>query len=406
MKVLFLTPQLPHPPTKGTALRNFHLMANLASGHEVYLLSFVEESARHRQAEAVSEMEAYCRRVVTVPVPPHPMGRRLRHLLLSSLPDMALRLRSAQFASALGRLLEQEGFDIVQVEGIEMAPYIPLIASLLGRRPRIVFDEHNAEYLLQRRAFEIALRRPGAWAGAAYSFLQWLKLRRYEREACRAADHVLVVSEADRQGLLALAPGLPTTVVPNGVDTSSFSFPRRCPPGAELVFTGTMDFRPNVDAMTWFCTQILPRIRREVPQAHLSIVGRSPSPAVRALAGASIVVTGEVDDIRPYLAAASVYVVPLRFGGGTRFKVLEALAAGVFTVSTRFGTEGIAVAHQRELLLADDANTFAHEVVRLLREPELGDRLAQAGRTLVERDFDWRVIVPRLERVYQSLGLC
>lgn len=405
MKVLFLTPQLPYSPRKGTALRNFHLIANLALCHEVHLLSFAEQSPPQEAAEALREMEAYCRHAVTVPVPPHPMSRRWRYLLLSQRPDMAIRLWSPPFAAALGHLLEQDGFDIVQVEGIEMAPYIPLVAALPRGRPRIVFDEHNTEYLLQRRAFEIAIRHPRRWAGAAYSFLQWLKLRRYEREACRAADHVLVVSEKDRQGLLALAPGLATTVVPNGVDTMSFSFPRPRPPGTELVFIGTMDFRPNVDAMIWFCTQILPRIRREVPRVRLSIVGRSPSPAVRALAGADVVVTGEVDDVRPYLAAAAAYVVPLRFGGGTRFKVLEALAAGVPTVSTRFGAEGIGVAHQRELLLADDAEGFAQEVVRLLREPELGEELAQAGRVLVERDFDWRGIVPRLEEVYRSLDL-
>jgi glycosyltransferase involved in cell wall biosynthesis len=289
-----------------------------------------------------------------------------------------------------------------------MAPYLDVVdeKGMEWRRPLIVFDDHNCEYVLQKRAFLTDLRIPARWPGAAYSFIQWQRLQRYEAQACRRADRVLAVSDADAAALHRLVPDVKATVVPNGIDTRAY---RPTPAHADapsLVFTGTMDFRPNVDAVLWFAREVLPRIRARVADVRFTAVGQRPH---RWLAGLrddpAVTLTGFVEDTRPYIADAAVYVVPLRMGGGTRFKMLEALAMGKAVVSTTLGAEGFPVTHGQELLLADEPEDFAEAVAALLGAPERRTELGQAGRAFVEARYDWRVIVPLVEKVYESPNL-
>jgi glycosyltransferase involved in cell wall biosynthesis len=270
-----------------------------------------------------------------------------------------------------------------------------------------VFDNLNCEYLLQKRAFLTDLRAPLRWPGAAYSFVQWQRLRRYEAQVCRAADQVLAVSDVDAAMLQELVPGLDVTVVPNGVDTLTYrpeftGLEPRMPEKA-LVFTGTMDFRPNVDAVLWFARQVLPRVRTEMPGVRFFVVGQRPHRRLDSLqSDPAITLTGWVRDPRPYIAQAAVYVAPLRIGGGTRLKLLEAMAMGKPVVATSLGAEGYPVTDGRELLLADTPEDFATTVLGLLRAPERRAQLGQAGRRFVEQQYDWRAIVPRLEAVYAA----
>jgi glycosyltransferase involved in cell wall biosynthesis len=324
---------------------------------------------------------------------------RLRDMLTTRQPDMALRLASEAYARRLAAWLARESFDVVHVEGIELAPYLGVVEAAQPR-PLIVFDDHNCEYLLQQRVFLTDLRIPARWPGAAYSLVQWRRLRRYEAQACRRADRVLAVSEADAAALQRLVPGLDVVVVPNGIDTRAY-FPSPGSSISTLVFTGTMDFRPNVDAVLWFAREVLPRIRAEVPETRLVVVGQRPHRRLDALwKDPAVTLTGWVEDTRPYIADAAVYVVPLRMGGGTRLKLLEAMAMGKPMVSTRLGAEGYPVTHGRELLLADTPADFAAAVVALLRSPEQQAELGRVARAFVERWYDWRVIVPQVEAVY------
>ncbi len=274
-------------------------------------------------------------------------------------------------------------------------------------RPLVVFDDHNCEYLLQKRAFLTDLRSPERWPGAAYSFVQWRRLRRYEAQACRCADRVLAVSDADAAALQRLVPDLDVTVIPNGIDTQVYrpaTFDPQ-PPTPSLVFTGTMDFRPNVDAVLWFAREVLPRVRAEIPEAHFVVVGQRPHRRLDALRGdTAVTLTGWVEDTRPYIAQAAVYVAPLRIGGGTRLKLLEAMAMGKPVVATRLGAEGYPVRDGCELLLADTPADFAAAVVNLLHTPERGAELGRAARAFVEERYDWRVIVPRVEAVYEEVA--
>lgn len=406
IRILILTPQFPYPPHQGTTLRNFNLIAGLAQRHSVHLLSFGDPAGR-----TDTPVHTACHSVQVIPPPERSMSQRLQGLLLSRLPDMALRLPSAHFQAALDATLTSEVPDVVEVEGIELAQYLFRVAERRGdaKRPLLVFDDHNAEYVLQQRAFETDLRQPGRWIGAAYSFVQWQRLRRYERMACRTADRVVAVSETDAEVLRRLVPGLEPTVVPNGVDMGFYTAPvppleaHGAPSARDLVFTAKMDFRPNVDAVLWFAQEVLPWIHRESPETRFWVVGKDPHPRLAPLAdNPAVVLTGWVDDVRPYIAGAAVYVIPLRIGGGTRLKVLEAMAMNKAIVSTAVGCEGFDLAPDQELLIADEPADFAAAVVALLRDPERRERMGRAARRFAGSRYDWRMIVPRLEGVYET----
>ncbi len=405
-RVLFLTSELPYPPHQGMAIRAYNLLAGLRDRCRVdlYSLSSSPDAAQHATA-----LRQVCETVVVLPAPTRTRAQRLRALLTTRLPDMALRAYSPAFAGAVLRALAQGEYSVLHVESIEMAPYaLAALRANLPRRPRILFDDLNAEYLLQRRAFETDLGHPRRWVAAAYSFVQWRRLARYERQVCRLADCVVAVSEWDRDALARLAPGANVCVVPNGIDASSYvnyaaegQGPTADTPGPKLVFTGKMDFRPNVDAVCWFVDAILPRVRAHVPDAHLYIVGQRPAPAVQALGSRpGITVTGFVPDVRPYIAAADVYVVPMRMGGGTRLKVLEAMTMGKAVVSTSLGCEGYGLTPGREIVVADDAARFADETVALLRDPARREQLGALAREFAVSRYDWSRIVPLLERAY------
>lgn len=414
MRILFLTPQLPYPPHQGTTIRNYNLIANLAPRHEIHLLSFVRS---RDEIDRAFPLHQYCRSIEAVLTPCRSSLKRLLSLFLSSLPDMALRLPSAEFKTKLRACLERERFDVVQIEGIEMAQHWMLevrnwkldyetgLPISNFQFPTPIFDDHNAEYVLQQRAFETDVRQPRRWVAALYSLIQWKKLSRYEAMICRLADRVVAVSEADKAALQRLVPGLEVAVVPNAVDIEYYTSvdirPSPLPPRA-LIFTGKMDFRPNVDAVLWFCQEVLPLVQGKVPDVRFYIVGQSPHRRVLRLADdPAVTVTGYVDDVRPYIAGACVYVIPLRMGGGTRLKVLEAMAMGKAIVSTSLGCEGFeGLVPSRDLFVADPPEEFAQRVIELLSDASRRERLGQAARRFVEEQYDWRLIVPKLESVY------
>jgi sugar transferase (PEP-CTERM/EpsH1 system associated) len=397
MRLLLLTPQLPYPPHQGTSLRNFNLIAQLTKRHRVSLLSFLEPDQSLDEAGPLLDL---CNWVDTVPVPRRSNALRLRQMLTTRHPDMAWRLWSPAFRDRLARRLAGSAFDVVQIEAIELAPYLPVI-ELSQPRPLIVYEDHNAEWVLQKRACLTDLRSPRRWPAAAYSFVQWLRLKRYEADVCRHADRVVAVSDADREAIRTIAPNVPVTVVPNGVDLAEYTCYQGPTKPYDMVFTGKMDFRPNIDAMLWFGREVWPLIHQRRPQASLAIVGQRPSPrldVLRDLPG--ITLTGWVEDVRPYIAGAGVYIAPLRVGGGTRLKLLQAMAMGSAIVATSLGAEGFPVIDGRELLLADTPADFARAVLTLLDAPGRRAQLGMFARRFAEDNYGWDTLVPRLEALY------
>jgi glycosyltransferase involved in cell wall biosynthesis len=323
---------------------------------------------------------------------------RLRDLLTSPRPDLARRLKSAPFTEQLRAWLRAHTFDWVLVEGLELAPYLDEVWSLpQPQSPRVAFDAHNCEYVLQQRAFSTDLRRPRRWPAAAYSFVQWRRLRRYEAEICRRADLVVAVSQADVAALQRLVPGLEPLLLPNGIFVEEYaSFVG----AADLerptfLFTGTMDFRPNVDGVLWFVKEVWPRLREALPGAHFYVVGKRPHARLEPLREMpGVQVTGAVPDTRPYFNAATVYVIPLWVGGGTRFKILEAAAMSKAIVSTTLGAEGFPGVGEA-VILADEPETFAAACRRLALDGTLREEQGARARDFVAA-YDWDALLPRL----------
>jgi len=402
-RILFLTPQLPYPPQQGTAIRNYNLIAQVARQYEVHLLSFHDTSSG---TVTPGPLHSLCASLDVVPAPHRSNLHRLLTVLTSPLPDIAHRLSSNLLRRRLGDLLSTLDLDVLQIEGLEMAQYGLWVKSQVkGKAPFIVYDAHNAEYLLQQRIFETDSRRPSRWVGALYSLIQWQKLRRYETRVCRHSDRVIACSPADADALARLVPGLEPIVVPNGVDTQHYRPDAVSPAslGAQaLVFTGKMDFRPNVDAVLWFCSEVLPIVRQRCPDVHLYVVGKNPHVRLAPLTRMpNVTITGFVEDIRPYIAAATVYVVPLLTGGGTRLKVLEAMAMGKAIVATTLACEGIPVVPEHDVVLCDTADDFASQVIALLQNGKRREELGRAARAFVKQHFDWQTVTTPLRRVYE-----
>ncbi len=407
--ILLLTPQTPFPPDQGAPIRNFSFIRYLGSNsdYELSLLSFARPGESCENSPALAQLQNYCHQVILVPHPPaRSRLTRLAELVRSRQPDLALRLSSPSFYATMTLLLRRVEFDVILCEALEMAPFVLSYFSSLppgSKRPRLVLDEHNAEHRLQQRIYQhegqAGFKRLPA---ALYSRLQAYRLAQYEARALRFFDRSIAVSEPDRAALQAL-PGVRAeiAVISNGLDLQEFT------PGdasedtaGTLVFTGTMDFRPNVDAVTWFAREIWPLIRQERPQARFIIVGRRPAAAVQSLNRLSgIEVTGAVEDARPYIRFSSLYVVPMRMGGGVRYKVLEALAMGKAVVTTTMGVEGIDLVAGQEALVVDSPADFARICLELLAQPDRRAALGRNGRSFVEQHFDWRKITPRLEQV-------
>jgi len=389
-----------YPPDAGTPIRNFNLALQTARNHDVTVYGFSEEALH---PEPLAQLGASLR---LIPAPPRRTRlRRLADLVVSREPDMAHRSRS----TALLRLLEDDlprlQPDVVQLQALDTAYVLPTVRAA-APRATVILDQHNAEYVLQQRALSVDWTRPSRWAPALYSALQVRRLRRYERAVCHECDVVLTVSAEDGAALERLGISTPRVVVPNGVDLSAYRGTTPAEeltalPGPHFVFPGKMDFRPNVDAAIWFARVVLPAVRQRMPEATFWVVGRDPTPDVLALHSLpNVRVTGPVRDARPYIAAATAVVVPLRMGAGTKLKVLEAAALARPLVLTSIAAEGYTVVNERDALLADTADGLALACLRVANNPVEAAALGDSAYRNLAVPLDWSRVYERLEAVY------
>jgi len=399
MHILWIKTELLHPVDKGGRIRTYQMLRQLRREHRITYLALDDGAGGPEAIERASE---YCTEVVVVPFTARAKRTNgfyweLLQNLASPLPYAVAKYRSPALTRELRRLVAEGDVDVIVCDFLFPSLNVP---SGLGV-PMVLF-QHNVEAAIWERHAQVASHP----VKRLYMREQWRRMRAFEGRECRRFDKVVAVSREDC-GVLERTYGLQgVEEVPTGVDTDFFR-PRNTVARNrnEIVFTGSMDWLPNEDAVAWFAEAILPRIRAEVPDARFTIVGRTPSQPVLELARThrDVTVTGSVADVRPYMERAAAFVIPMRVAGGTRLKVYEAMGMEIPMVSTTIGIEGLPVRHDAELLVADEPDAFAAAVVRLLREPAFGARLATTAATRVRAEFGWREVASRFAGICGAL---
>jgi polysaccharide biosynthesis protein PslH len=379
MKVLWVNTNFLHPTTKGGQIRTLEILRELKRRHEIHYVAI--EDPEH--PEAAAQSREYCARAYpyrhAIPSKrPLPFALQLVKGCFSDIPLAVSRFRPRGLGEFLRQLILKEGFDRAVVDHLAPTSYFPdLEHSLLF--------QHNVETMIWRRHAEHApdpLRR-------AFFRLQAARMFEYERRACLAAGHIAAVSAVDAEMMRKLFGVERISEIPTGVNIEYFAPPEAAAPGADLVFVGSMDWLPNIDGVLWFVREVLPLIQNRRPSCTLAIVGRTPPPKIAALADQApgVTVTGTVPDVRPYLWGASVSVVPLRIGGGTRLKIYEAMAAKVPVVSTAVGAEGLHVNPPHDIRLGDTPEDFAERCLELLENADARRQIAGQAWEMVRANF-------------------
>lgn len=395
MHILWIKTELLHPVDKGGRIRTYQMLRALKERHQVTYLALDNGRA---PADAAPRASEYCHELVRVPFrePERASPGFWFDLALnafSSMPFAIGRYRSPAMRSEIQRLVARGDVDVVVCDFLMPSQNVPGGFDC----PTVLF-QHNVEAVIWERHTEVQANP----LARAYFKSQWRRMVRFEREQCRRFDQVVAVSESDAEIFRNAYGAERVEAVPTGVDTDYFA-PMDLPPEpGHLVFVGAMDWLPNSDGITWFVRDVLPLVRKAVPGARVSIVGRNPGTAVRRLAEAheGVEVTGAVPDVRPYLARGSAVVVPLRVGGGTRLKIYEAMAAGRPLVSTSVGAEGLPLEPNEHYLAADSAPDLAEACIKLLRDPAAAEAMAKRGSEFVRGHFGWARVAE------QFAGIC
>ena len=399
MKILWLKTEVLHPMDKGGKIRSYETLKHLKRSNQVTYLCFRRtEDSR----ESIEQSSAYADRLLTVPL--HSTQRYsaafyldLSANLASPLPYSIQKYRSDEMRRAISHTIRQDGYDLI------ISDFLTPCVNLAGRTrtPSILF-QHNVESQIWERYYQNApnpVRR-------AYFYSQFRKMARFEGRCLRQFDAIIAVSEADRQTMSSRFGTGNIHCVPTGVDTSYFA------PAAgarlnrsELVFTGSMDYMPNEDAIIYFVDSVLPKIASRVIDVSLTVVGRNPGPRLLALSKSNprVNVTGSVPDVRPYLERAACFVVPIRIGGGTRLKIFEAMSMARPVVSTTVGAEGLPVTNGDHLLIADDPQDFAERVIEVLKDAEHARAIGDRARLLVAREFGWDCAAGRFAKICEDI---
>lgn len=394
MRVLLLTQVLPYPPDSGPKVKTYYVLKYLAQQHRVTLVSFVRSEDK---PEYIRHLETLCERVITVPITRAKKDdlRFLGQSLISGRPWMMVRDERPEMRRVLADLAAGEPFDVVHADQLNMGQY-----ALPFEGVHKVLDLHNALWMLYRRMAETT---PVTNPMKYLLMRDWPLLKRYEGEMCRQFDAVTAVTEEDRQLLIEAGAGRDIRVIPIAIDTDEQAVVQRRPSGPHIIHIGTMYWQPNIDALTWFLEDIYPLIKAQVPDVRCTLIGSRPPESLiqHSRTDRTLTVTGYVEDPMPFMEDASMMIVPLLAGGGMRVKILNALSQGIPMVSTSIGCEGIHVEHGKDILIADTAENFAVQCVRLLTDYDLNARLSAAGRQTVEQYYDYRQACRPLDEVYR-----
>ena len=388
MQILFLSQWFPYPPDNGSKIRIFNLLRGLAARHEVTLASFAPD---YPPDSALEEMLSICREVHVVPWQPFD-PHSLRALLgfFSDKPRYVIDTYSAEMKAKIESLLARKNYNLVIASQMGLAGY----ANSFKGVPALLEEVEQGSFYQQ------VAGRPAS-LGRLRAELTWLKQRRYTRGLVRHFKSATVVSQPERDLLQQVAPGFRSIeVIPNCISLADYADCHEEPCPGSLIFTGSLRYTPNYEAMRWFLGEVFPRITAALPGTSLAITGDTANRPLPAAEG--VVLTGLVPDVRPLVASAWVSLAPLLTGGGTRLKILEAMALKTPVVATSKGAEGLEAQPGRHLLIADTAEQFAQAVIRLLNDPALRQELTGQAYSLVRQKYDWANVMPKFIRLVES----
>lgn len=394
MKILFLSPTVPYPLTDGGRIRVYNLLKQIAQDNEVTLLALETQST---DVDSISHIQQFG---INTHLVNHSHTLPRIHLttffaaLIRKQPITVARYNVRPYRDKFQELLASEAFDLVHYEMFHTAQF---------------HTESDLPSVLSQQNVDSAIwhRLTDETTNMFYKFAYWTQrnaFQRYERTLSPKFDAVTCTSDIDAAVFGQHCSDDVVQVIPNGVDVTHFVPEYDSADKAHLIYIGSMDWFPNEDAVSFFVEEVLPIIRDSVSDVQFTIVGGNPSERVQRLADMEgVVVTGRVPEIKPYFSTATVFVVPLRIGSGTRLKILEALAMGKAVVSTTVGAEGLVLQNGEEIMIADEPTPFAEAVIQLLTDTELRKKIGENGRNRVEQNYDWRNIGKRLITVYESV---
>lgn len=419
MHILFLTQIIPYPPDAGPKVKTWHVLRHLAQkGYRVTLASFV----RPEEEEHVAAVKEVCQKVYTVPIHRSrvkDVGYWLRSNLTGR-PFLIERDDLVEMRRVVEQILARDRVDIIHADQLTMTQFglkgqpaqeTTTREDKNGAPPNRIFDAHNAVWTIVERMKENA-----PWYLKPVAGLEAQRIKGYEGMIVNQFEHTLAVAEPDRLALedavasISKAPGLKNdsiTVVPIAVDTQSLQPVQRSPGSKKILTLGTLHYPPNADGIRWFANDVFPLIQAKEPEVELTIIGKNP-PAdffqLQEKHPRAINVTGYVEDLTPYFEQAAVMVIAVRAGGGMRVRILESFARGMPVVTTTVGLEGIDATPGEHVLVADTPEEFAQSTLELLANPSLAEKIAQRGRKLAEDNYDWQVVLQRMDAVYENLA--
>lgn len=394
MKILMLSPTLPYPLTDGGRIRVYNLLKQIALNNDVSLLALETQDTDKDNINKIQELGVNVHLVENDKSPPKVSITTILSSFINKQPITVTRYNISTYKQRFKELLDTHIYDVIHYEMLHTAQFhvetdLPSVLSL-----------QNVDSAIWGRLQQETMN-------PFYKFAYWTQFRafkRYERTLSPKFDVVTCTSDIDAAVYSQYCSENRVEIIPNGVDVAHFSPETTSQVFAHLIYIGSMDWYPNEDAVTFFADDILPLIQKSVPDVKFTIVGGNPSERVQQLANEEgIEVTGRVPEIKPYFDEATIFVVPLRIGSGTRLKILEALAMGKAVVSTTVGAEGLSLQNRDEIIIADKPAAFAEEVVRLLTIPSLRREIGENGRKRVEQDYDWKNIGEKLVGIYQSV---
>jgi len=407
MHILFLTQILPYPPVSGPKVKTWHVLRYLAEhGYKITLASFI----RSEETPYIEDVKMICDTVYTVPVHRSRImdGYYLLRSQFTGRPFLVERDDLSEMRDLVRKVISSNSIDVVHADQLTMTQFAFPLPVPEHKRPALVFDAHNAVWTITERMKQNAapfLQLPLA--------LETKRIRNYEGKIVKYFDATLAVTEPDRMALLGAlrlqdrGAEIPTiSVIPIAVDTTKIKPVQPAHDSFNILTMGTLYYPPNADGIRWFIQQVFPIVRKKLPQATLTIVGKNPPKDFLNLAAnkdSGIVAPGFVPELDPYFARSAVTVVPVRAGGGMRVRILEAFARAAPVVTTTVGLEGIDASPGEDVLVADSPEEFAASVIDLIEQKDLRQQLSKNGRRLVEKKYDWQVVLGRLDEIYSGL---